>query len=91
MQFGRGIRWAGATCVVLSAWLLLSGSSTEAFRWQLPAWVPPPVTPADNAMSAAKVELGRRLFYDNRLSGNGAFACSSCHRQEPFPSRSVPT
>jgi cytochrome c peroxidase len=33
-------------------------------------------------MSDAKVELGRRLFYDTRLSGNGAFSCSSCHRQE---------
>jgi len=32
-------------------------------------------------MSDAKVELGRRLFYDTRLSGNGAFSCSSCHRQ----------
>lgn len=33
-------------------------------------------------MSAVKVELGRRLFYDTRLSGNEAFSCSSCHRQE---------
>jgi cytochrome c peroxidase len=32
-------------------------------------------------MSAAKVRLGRRLFYDTRLSGNGTFACASCHRQ----------
>jgi cytochrome c peroxidase len=33
-------------------------------------------------MSDAKVELGRRLFYDTRLSGNQQFSCSSCHRQE---------
>ncbi len=33
-------------------------------------------------MTAAKVELGRRLFYDRALSGNGSYACSSCHRQE---------
>jgi cytochrome c peroxidase len=33
-------------------------------------------------MSAAKVELGRRLFYDVRLSGNGTQACSSCHQQK---------
>lgn len=33
-------------------------------------------------MSAAKVELGRRLFYDTRLSGVQNFSCSSCHRQE---------
>lgn len=33
-------------------------------------------------MSPAKVELGRRLFYDVRLSGNQTFSCSSCHRQQ---------
>jgi len=33
-------------------------------------------------MSQAKVDLGRRLFYDKVLSGNGTYACASCHRQE---------
>ena len=32
-------------------------------------------------MSDAKVELGRRLFYDTRLSGNGTYSCASCHQQ----------
>ena len=59
----------------------LSGNPS-LFRWSLPAGVAPPSVPVGNPMSAAKVELGRRLFYDTRLSGNGAFACSSCHRQE---------
>ncbi len=52
------------------------------FSWNLPAGVTPPPIPLDNPMSAAKVELGRRLFYDTRLSVNGAFACASCHRQD---------
>lgn len=59
----------------------LSGDPAR-FTWQIPAHIAPPPVPADNPMSFAKVELGRRLFYDARLSGNGAFACSSCHRQE---------
>jgi cytochrome c peroxidase len=33
-------------------------------------------------MSAEKVALGRRLFYDVRLSGNDTQACASCHQQE---------
>ena len=33
-------------------------------------------------MTVEKVELGRHLFYDTRLSGNGTYACASCHRQE---------
>jgi cytochrome c peroxidase len=32
-------------------------------------------------MTSAKVDLGRHLFYDTRLSGNGTQACGSCHRQ----------
>jgi cytochrome c peroxidase len=33
-------------------------------------------------MSAAKVFLGCRLFFDTRLSSNGAYSCASCHRPE---------
>jgi cytochrome c peroxidase len=32
-------------------------------------------------MRLAKIELGRRLFYDTRLSANATFACASCHQQ----------
>jgi cytochrome c peroxidase len=31
-------------------------------------------------MSAEKVALGRRLFFDTRLSSTGNYACASCHR-----------
>jgi cytochrome c peroxidase len=41
----------------------------------------PPLAPADNPMSAEKVELGRRLFYDKRLSMNETVSCASCHEQ----------
>jgi cytochrome c peroxidase len=32
-------------------------------------------------MTDVKVRLGRQLFYDTRLSGNGTFSCASCHQQ----------
>jgi len=54
----------------------------SGYEWQLPRGFPVPRVPADNPMSASKVELGRRLFYDRRLSGNRTQACASCHRQE---------
>lgn len=50
--------------------------------WDLPSYVPVPRVPADNPMSEAKFELGRHLFYDKRLSGNGTLACASCHLQD---------
>jgi cytochrome c peroxidase len=42
---------------------------------------PLPVVPADNPMSSSKVQLGRWLFYDTRLSVNGTTSCASCHQQ----------
>ena len=35
--------------------------------------------PADNATTAAKVELGKQLFFDPRLSGQGSISCGTCH------------
>jgi cytochrome c peroxidase len=35
--------------------------------------------PADNPMSPEKVALGRQLFFDERLSGDGSRSCYSCH------------
>ena len=37
--------------------------------------------PPDNPLTKESVELGRRLFYDPRLSAGGAVSCSTCHRQ----------
>ena len=52
------------------------------FDWHIPKPFPRPVVPADNPMNLAKVELGRYLFYDKRMSSNGKTSCASCHRQE---------
>jgi cytochrome c peroxidase len=35
--------------------------------------------PKSNPLSAAKVELGRKLFFDTRLSADGKISCSTCH------------
>lgn len=68
-----------------------SGSAEAAFTWNLPPGFPEPVVPADNPMSHGKVELGRRLFYDRRLSGNQTQSCASCHKQELAFSDGLPT
>ena len=59
-----------------------TGAGAERpWRWQLPPGMPAPRVPADNPMSTRKVALGRRLFYDTRLSVNGAASCATCHQQ----------
>lgn len=45
-------------------------------------WEPLPTTapaPADNPTTPQKVALGRQLFQEKRLSGDGTLACTSCH------------
>jgi cytochrome c peroxidase len=53
----------------------------DDYEWQLPTDYPSPNVPIDNPMTAAKVELGRWLFYDTRLSGNQTMSCGTCHIQ----------
>lgn len=76
------LRRSSFVVVALGA-LALSGCVEEgAWRWDLPEGFPEPRVLEDNPMSEAKVELGRHLFYDQQLSGNGEQACASCHFQE---------
>lgn len=59
-----------------------SSLRTEAYQWDLPQWAPEPIVPPDNPMSREKVELGRHLFYDKRLSADSSMSCATCHRQD---------
>jgi cytochrome c peroxidase len=55
---------------------------TPAYEWHTPRGFPHPAVPADNPMSAEKVALGRRLFFEPRLSATANYSCASCHRPE---------
>lgn len=44
-----------------------------------PLGLPPVPIPSDNPATAEAIALGRRLFYDPRLSANDKLSCSSCH------------
>ncbi|MFA6015217.1 MAG: MbnH family di-heme enzyme [Gallionellaceae bacterium] len=74
----------GAMTITVLALIFLqfkSPSEQQEWQWNLPAHFPIPLVPADNPMSEDKFQLGRSLFYDKRLSGNGTMACASCHFQ----------
>lgn len=47
-----------------------------------PLGLPAVSIPADNPVSAAKIALGRKLFYDRRLSLNNTISCAMCHVPE---------
>ena len=77
--------WSGLAALILGvviAWpAAAQPSASEFFSGRLPRWFPVPNVPVDNPLTEAKVELGRFLFYDPQLSGNGTYSCASCHHQ----------
>jgi cytochrome c peroxidase len=56
---------------------------------QTPSTAPPPgvdptawstwFVPADNALTPDRIALGRKLYFDTRLSRDGTVACATCH------------
>lgn len=70
-------------CIALVASGALSGYGAEpkARSRRLPLAVLPSEvpSPAENPTTAEKVALGRRLFFDARLSGDNAMSCATCH------------
>ncbi|MDH3750078.1 MAG: di-heme enzyme, partial [Gammaproteobacteria bacterium] len=53
----------------------------RSYDWSIDPTLPRPSVPLDNPMSEVKIELGRLLFYDTRLSLNNTMSCASCHIQ----------
>ncbi|MEO8163761.1 MAG: cytochrome c peroxidase, partial [Betaproteobacteria bacterium] len=44
--------------------------------------LPPLKLPSDVVPDRLRVELGRKLFFDRRLSSNGTMSCAMCHVPE---------
>lgn len=61
---------------MLGAVVLVSGAASAADWQALPASAP---SPNNNPTTPAKVELGKMLYFDPRLSSTGTVSCFSCH------------
>lgn len=61
-----------------SLFTLMSLWSLSAFA-EFKALPDAPPIPADNPQTPAKIELGKMLFFDPRLSMDGTISCNSCH------------
>lgn len=60
--------------LILAAFLAAPASAFEP-----PKGLPPLEVPEDNPMTAPKVELGKLLYFDKRLSRDNTVSCASCH------------
>ncbi|NJM10021.1 MAG: cytochrome-c peroxidase [Bdellovibrionaceae bacterium] len=62
--------------LVLASVLVALSSGSALAQEALPEKVP---VPADNPSTSEKIELGKQLFFDPRLSAPGNISCNSCH------------
>ncbi len=73
------------TTAEVSRWLA-EPTSLAPLAIELPAWLAPGAGQvkdlSDNPLSRAKIELGRQLFFDKRLSADGSLSCAGCHQPE---------
>jgi len=87
MKRTRAVKLAivGVLAVLMPALVRASDSNagSSSFEIKMPLGIPIELwtyfVPNDNPVTAAKVELGRKLFFDARLSADGKISCASCH------------
>ncbi len=81
----RHCSWIARACLSSFAlWLVAACHAAPRTSAASPVWcctlgLPSPPFPADNPPTAQKIALGRKLFFDRRLSFNGTMSCAMCH------------
>lgn len=63
--------------LAISCWM--SQAQAQQALGDPPAGLKPLKIPDDNPLTAAKVELGKQLYFDPRLSSDNTVSCASCH------------
>lgn len=75
------------TNILLSAAILATLAGALSAEWEdaaeypyaVPVGLQKPRVPADNPVTDAKVDLGKKLYFDKRLSADGTISCATCH------------
>ncbi len=70
-----------ARLIVFAGILLFNILTTDALAGKLEPLTEVPI-PETNPQTPAKIELGKMLFFDRRLSGDGTMNCATCHDPE---------
>ena len=86
LPLGKRVLGSLAVCAVaiLSSWIATPAANAVTateYKLKMPFGLEETavVIPADNPLTVQKIELGRTLFFDKRLSNDNTIACASCH------------
>jgi len=61
------------------------------FEVKVPLGLPPLPIPEDNPMTVEKIELGKMLYFDKRVSADGTVSCATCHDPKMAWAEHLPT
>jgi cytochrome c peroxidase len=81
-------RLAALAMLLLGPGVLSTAAASDMPSYQRPKLIP---APANNQSTRERVELGRMLFFDPRLSGSNWISCASCHNPGLAWSDGLPT
>ena len=70
------IRTLGMAILLMSALFSTAAASEDMKKWLRPAEVP---QPKDNKLTPERIELGKLLYFDVRLSSSQKISCATCH------------
>jgi cytochrome c peroxidase len=60
-------------------WVQLAAAAAIVIPLGLDLYMP---VPEENPLTAARIAVGRQLFFDPRLSRDGSISCATCHRPD---------
>ncbi len=80
MKVIRALRWLSMASVLSSLSPIVRADTSV--NLPIPLGLPPLVIPASNPLTQEKIDLGRHLFMDRRLSHNNTLSCGMCHVPE---------
>ena len=64
---------------LVAAFASANTTYAQKFKLKLPKGLKKLKIPADNPLTKAKIELGKQLYFDKRLSADNTVSCASCH------------
>ena len=63
----------------LALFIALTSSKLKVNQIVIPSGFPDIIVPEDNPLSDAKIELGKKLFFEKLLSRDSSISCATCH------------
>ncbi|NOZ54801.1 MAG: tryptophan tryptophylquinone biosynthesis enzyme MauG [Gammaproteobacteria bacterium] len=74
--------------VIVVFWSSSLCANESKLEYRRPANI---TVPSDNQLSQERIDLGKLLFFEPRLSGSNKISCASCHKPEKGWSDGLPT